>query len=31
MEDIRLHIEKDDLLEFREEFVSKYKKNKSEK
>ena len=26
MEDIRLHIEKDDLLEFREEFVSKYKK-----
>ena len=31
MEDIRLHIENDDLLEFREEFVSKYKKNKSEK
>ena len=26
MEDIRLHIEKDDLLEFREEFISKYKK-----
>ena len=26
MEDIRLHIEKDDLLEFREEFVSKYNK-----
>jgi queuine tRNA-ribosyltransferase len=24
MEDIRLHIENDDLLEFREEFVSKY-------
>ena len=31
MEAIRLHIEKDDLLEFREEFVSKYRKNKSEK
>ena len=26
MEDIRLHIEKDDLLEFREEFISRYKK-----
>ncbi len=26
MEDIRYHIEKDDLLEFREEFVSKYNK-----
>ena len=26
MEDIRLHIEKDDLLEFREEFVNKYNK-----
>ena len=26
MEDIRLHIEKDDLLEFREEFVSRYNK-----
>ena len=30
MEDIRFHIEKDDLLEFREEFVNKYKKNKSD-
>ena len=28
MEDIRLHIENDDLLEFREEFVSKYNKKK---
>ena len=26
MEDIRSHIEKDDLLEFREEFISKYNK-----
>ena len=26
MEDIRLHIENDDLLEFREEFVNKYNK-----
>ena len=31
MEEIREHIEKDDLLEFREEFVSRYTKNKSEK
>ena len=28
MEDIRFHIEKDDLLEFREDFVSKYNKKK---
>jgi hypothetical protein len=26
MEDIRINIEKDTLLEFREEFLSKYKK-----
>ena len=31
MEEIREHIEKDDLLEFREEFVSRYTKKKSEK
>lgn len=30
MEDIRFHIEKDDLLEFREEFVKKYNVNKSQ-
>lgn len=29
MEDIRSHIEKDTLLEFREEFVSRYTKNKN--
>ena len=28
MEDIREHIEKDDLLEFREEFKERYLKNK---
>ena len=30
MEDIRTHIEADDLLEFREEFASRYNKKKNE-